>query len=204
MNRLFPLLLLALITPVSTFAQGNQPPKAVASAGVDPATGQVVSSVTLYIGPSDATATHTVSGAGSSDPDGDPLSYQWQCADDQGNKCGQLNVVNVTDGRGTFIPGTYHLTLTVKDPSGASSSDSARVKVLVDLNPPTVTPPDDESVSATEAGGARGADSSKLHDFLRGATATRQFDRRLSPICRRRSMAWTSTTARSCRTARRR
>ncbi|HVR73300.1 MAG TPA: hypothetical protein VMT52_03175 [Planctomycetota bacterium] len=47
-----------------------------------------------------------------------------------------------------------------------TATDTARVKVLVDSTPPAVTPPDDETVSATEAGGARGGASTELHKFL--------------------------------------
>ncbi|MEO8679884.1 MAG: hypothetical protein ABI665_12600, partial [Vicinamibacterales bacterium] len=54
MRRLFAVLLLSVVPLVSTSAQANQPPRAVASVGGDPSTGQVLHSVTLYIGPSDA------------------------------------------------------------------------------------------------------------------------------------------------------
>ena len=172
-RRIFAALLPAAFTLISTAAYANDPPKAVASVGGDPVSGEVLHFKTLYVGPANTTGIiYTVSGSGSSDPDGDTLRYFWQCTDDNGNTCSGLGLLADTDVRAAFFPGTYNFTLTVTDPSGASSSDSARLKVLVDNNPPTVTPPDDESVSATEGGGARGADSSKLHDFLRGATAT--------------------------------
>ncbi|HEV8383540.1 MAG TPA: HYR domain-containing protein [Candidatus Acidoferrales bacterium] len=171
----FAFFLLAVLTILAPSAHANQPPKAVAAAGVDPNTGLVLSQVTLFIGPADSGISHTISGGGSTDPDGDPLRYQWNCWDGNGNKCPflQLIVVNVTDVRALFPAGTYYLTLTVTDPSGASSTDTATVKVLVDNISPTITPPDNESVSATEAGGARGSASSELHNFLfNSATAS--------------------------------
>jgi len=156
-------------------ASANQSPHAVASAGVDPSTGHVLSSVTLYIGPADSGIPHTIAGGGSSDPDGDPLTYRWDCTDQAtGNKCLFFGVAtNQVNYRPTFPPGTYDITLTVNDGNLHTATDSVRVRVLVDLSPPTVTPPDNESVSATEAGGARGGGSSDLHKFLfNSATAT--------------------------------
>ena len=64
----FAVLVLAIVT---LSAHANQPPKAVASAGVDPSTGQVLNSVTLYIGPADPGIPFTIAGGGSSDPDGE-------------------------------------------------------------------------------------------------------------------------------------
>ena len=74
--------------------------------------------------------------------------------------------------RPVFPEGTWDITLTVNDGHGHTATDTVRVKVLVDLSPPVVTPPD-LTVSVTQTGVARGADSSELHTFLfNSATAT--------------------------------
>jgi Ni,Fe-hydrogenase III small subunit len=87
-RRIFAALLPAAFTLVSTAAYANDPPKAVASTGGDPVSGEVLHSLTRYVGPADNDGVSvTVSGAGSSDPDGDNLRYLWQCVDDNGNKC---------------------------------------------------------------------------------------------------------------------
>ena len=75
------------ILPLAVPAQANQAPTAVASAGVDTETGQALNQVTLYIGPTDSGKPFTVTGSGSSDSDGDPLTYNWVCRATNGNKC---------------------------------------------------------------------------------------------------------------------
>jgi hypothetical protein len=162
---------LPFVSPAAV--QANQPPHAVASAGVDINTGQVLNQVTLYIGPADTGIAFTVNGAGSSDPDGDPLTYSWECREANGNKClfgfGVAN--NQVNYRPTFPAGTWDITLTVNDGNFHTATDTVRIKVLVDTTPPTVIPPQDTTVSSTEAGGARGGASSDLHNFLSSATA---------------------------------
>jgi hypothetical protein len=64
----FAVLVLAIVT---LSAHANQPPKAVASAGMDPSTGHLLNSVTLFVGPADSGIPFTVAGGGSSDPDGE-------------------------------------------------------------------------------------------------------------------------------------
>ena len=163
------------ILPLAVPAQANQAPTAVASAGVDTETGQALNQVTLYIGPTDSGKPFTVTGSGSSDPDGDPLTYNWVCRATNGNKClfGPGVPPNQVNFRPVFPEGTWDITLTVNDGHGHTATDTVRVKVLVDLSPPVVTPPDNLTVSVTQTGVARGADSSELHTFLfNSATAT--------------------------------
>ena len=64
-------------------------------------------------------------GSGSRDPDGDSLRYQWSVSSQP--EGGGASFVNASEQSTNFTanaPGEYVLTLTVTDPSGASSSDS--------------------------------------------------------------------------------
>ena len=61
--------LLVICLAFACAASANQPPRAVASVGVDLNTGQVLNQVTLFIGPTDSGIPKTV-GGGSTDPDG--------------------------------------------------------------------------------------------------------------------------------------
>lgn len=162
-----------LVATAAGAPEPNSAPTAVASAGQDLQTGEVFNQVTLYIGPADPGIQFTVTGSGSTDPDGDQLSFRWGCRDDNGNSCLSVGSTNPADFRSLFREGRWDVTLTVNDGHGHSATDTVTVKVLVDRTPPDVTPPDDISVSATQTGGARGADSGELHTFLfDSATAT--------------------------------
>jgi hypothetical protein len=153
-----------LLSPAT--AQANQPPRAVANAGQDIQTGQVFNQITVYIGPADTGILVAVTGSGSSDLDGDALTYDWVCRGTNGAKCIFLTgASNQVDFRPVLPEGTWNITLTVDDGSH-TATDTVQVKVLVDRSPPVVTPPDNISVSATQTGGARGADSGALHTFL--------------------------------------
>jgi hypothetical protein len=73
----------------------------------------------------------TLDGHGSSDPDGDVLGYEWR--DASGGLVGTTPTVTLTLPRGT-----YTFVLSVRDPSGATSSASTSVQV-VDTTPPTLS-----------------------------------------------------------------
>jgi|GEM_PF-3587383 len=69
-------------------------------------------------------------GRGSTDPDGDALTYEWKDAGD--------NVVGTTAEVSLSLPlGTHAFTLTVRDPSGASDSDAVTV-VVQDTTAPSI------------------------------------------------------------------
>jgi glucose/arabinose dehydrogenase len=63
------------------------------------------------------------SGAGSSDPDGDVLSYQWSFGDGSGTSA-QRDPVHTYSAKGE-----YYATLTVTDSNGAKATDTVRVSV---------------------------------------------------------------------------
>ncbi|MBC7931667.1 MAG: HYR domain-containing protein, partial [Rubrivivax sp.] len=104
----------------------NEPP--VANAGPD----QTVEC-------SNGQASVTLDGSASTDPDGDtPLTFDWsEGATPLGS--GQMLVVSLPNGPHT-------ITLTVTDPSGASSQDTVNINV-VDTQAPIVTDPPDVTVS---------------------------------------------------------
>jgi hypothetical protein len=102
-------------------AKTNQPP--VASAGDD---------VTLEAFSSQG-AEVTLNGSGSSDPDGDPLTYAWY-------ENGNLIAGPSSDAQPkvTLALGTHQILLTVEDGKGATSSDGVVIRVA-DLKPPQIS-----------------------------------------------------------------
>lgn len=110
------------IRRISYTGSNNQPPRAAAIA--DPTS----SSVPLTV---------RFDASGSSDPDGDALTYEWNFGDGSAQATGVIQ-------RHTFVtPGTYTVTLVVRDSSGAT--DSVTLRVDAGNTPPTavITSPTD-------------------------------------------------------------
>jgi hypothetical protein len=85
----------------------------------------------------------TLTAAGSSDPDGDALVYQWVLTSAPAGSTAPLSgASSVAASLTPDVAGSYELSLTVTDPSGASSTDSVIVRAFA---PSTVT------VTATDA-----------------------------------------------------
>lgn len=128
----------------------NQPP--AANAGPD----QTVE-CTSHTG-----ASVTLNGSGSSDPDGDALSFEW--------RTGAGAVVGATAGVNVTLPlGSHTFTLTVNDGKGGTASDSVVVTVQ-DTTPPVLTLARDSVTVMVPTASATGA----VVDVLAasGATAT--------------------------------
>jgi uncharacterized delta-60 repeat protein len=88
------------------------------------------------------TTPFSLNGAGSSDPDGDLLTYKWEDANG--------NVV----GEAATIPqertlGTYSFKLTVTDPGELSSEDTVTITIQ-DTTPPAITAPADVTVDQSD------------------------------------------------------
>lgn len=115
---------------------------------------------------SSAGASVTLNASASSDPDGDPLTFTWT------GPFGTLTGATITP---TLPLGTHAITLTADDGNGGMASDTVSVTVR-DTTAPVVTPPADITVTATEAGGARGSASTALAAFLAGGSATDSAD----------------------------
>jgi probable HAF family extracellular repeat protein len=99
----------------------------------------------------------TLDGTGSSDPDGDVLSFEWL---EQGVALGTTAILtpSLSAGSHTFL-------LRVTDTHGASAEDSVTV-VVGDTVPPVVRCPEDRSASADDQGRAR------VPNLLEGLVAT--------------------------------
>jgi hypothetical protein len=88
----------------------------------------------------------SVTGAASSDPDGDTLSYQWVLQSVPGGSAATLSGGSSVAASFTAdVAGAYVLSLTVTDPSGASSTDSVTVNAFI---PATVTVVTSDAVSS--------------------------------------------------------
>src|SRR6185436_4189775 len=119
---------------VTVVAPANRPP--VADAGPD----QTVLSV-------NGQAAVRLDASGSSDPDGDPLTYEWR---ENGNLVASTAVANLQ-----LALGDHTFTLRVSDNHGASSQDEVLVRVVLPPNrPPVANAGPDQQVECS-AGCAR-------------------------------------------------
>jgi cytochrome c len=99
--------------------------------GNRPPTVQMTSNTTGGITP----FTVAFSSAGSSDPDGDPLTFEWTIESAMG---GEPKVFTEPNPTVTFErEGIYSATLTVSDPAGATASDT--IDIIAGNTPPAVT-----------------------------------------------------------------
>ncbi len=132
----------------------NHPP--MANAGPD-------QTVTAAAG---GTATVTLDGTASSDPDGDALTFSW---------VGPFGLATGAQPQVVMPIGVNVLELTVSDGKGGTASANVTITVnapaATDMTPPVVTPPASITIPATEAGGARGSASAVLAAFLSGGSA---------------------------------
>jgi hypothetical protein len=113
-----------------------QPPSSnppVADAGAD----QVIEAT----GP---TTPFTLDGTGSSDADGDTLTYVWS---ENGLTVGEEATIQLSRGCGTHI-----FTLRVTDPSGLTDEDIVAITIH-DTTPPSLTPPPDKEVKESDPQG---------------------------------------------------
>ena len=111
---------------------GNRPPSAVMSANPNSGAAPLVTSF---------------SASGSSDPDGDPISFRWDFGDGSPVASG-INVSHTYD-----TPGTYTTRLTVTDSRGASANATRSISVSADL------PPSLRIVTPTAGSTYRGGDT---------------------------------------------
>ncbi len=112
----------------------------------------------------------TLNGAGSSGPDGGPLTHVWTGPFEGSPVAGANPTVRLLPG----CQGTYPITLVVNDGQADSVPDEVVITVR-DTTPPTITCPATITVEAQGPDGVS-ADDSAIQAFLGGATVTDNCD----------------------------
>ena len=110
---------------------------------------------------SSAGAAAPLSGVTSSDPDGDPLAYEWS---------GPFGILLGSNIAPVLPLGVHAIQLTVVDGRGGISTDLVTVTIQ-DTTAPAITPPAAITLVATEPGGVRPESSAALATFLGGGSA---------------------------------
>ncbi len=118
-----------ITTGFRTFIAFNEPP--VADAGPDQAVECACNAGGTQV---------TLDGSGSSDPDGDPLTYTWSGDIAGATATGVNPTVTLEDG----CAGTYELTLVVNDGTVDSAPDTVTI-IVEDTSAPELTCPPDQS-----------------------------------------------------------
>ena len=132
----------------------NRPPTAVASAAPNPAEAM-----------HPAGAMVTLDGTGSTDPDGDALTYTWR---EGTTPLGSGATLSVTLSIDTAVNSSHVITLTVEDGRGGTSTSEITV-VVRDTTPPTLTGvPGEMTREATSAAGAIASWTATAVDLVDG------------------------------------
>lgn len=113
----------------TTYASGGQL-RRITYTGAGNRTPQAQLAVSPASGPSPLAA--TLDGSGSSDPDGDALTYLWSFGDGTADRS-----TSTATTSHTYAAGTWTATLRVRDPSGATSAP-VTFRVVAGNAPPTV------------------------------------------------------------------
>ncbi len=117
---------------VVTAVVGNAPPVANAGPDQNVTTGQLV----------------TLNGSGSTDANGDPLTYNWSLTSKPAGSAAALT--NATNVRPTFtvdLAGAYVISLTVSDGTATSAADQVVVTAVVGNAPPVANAGPDQNVT---------------------------------------------------------
>jgi glucose/arabinose dehydrogenase/PKD repeat protein len=110
-----------LIRRVAFTGPANRSP--VADASASPTSGATVPLTVAF------------NGSGSSDPDGDALTYDWNFGDNS------PHATTANPAHTYTVPGTYTARLTVRDPSGATGTDTVRIDAGNTAPVPTIQLP---------------------------------------------------------------
>jgi hypothetical protein len=122
---------LPLVNPFQSW-HGGSSDAFIARLGVPPPPNQAPVAVAgndVQVTASGCTADVILDGTGSSDPDGDPLTFEW--SGEFGTATGATATVQLT-------PGTHTITLVVRDGHGGSATDTVVVTVIADAPPQIV------------------------------------------------------------------
>jgi sulfatase modifying factor 1 len=112
----------------------------------------------------------TLGGSGSSDPDGDPLTYTWTGPFEGSPVSGPSPTVKLMPG----CRGSYEIALVVNDGKQNSPPDTVQITVQ-DTTPPSLVCPEDITVVAQSPSGVA-ASVPAIVAFLNGATASDNCD----------------------------
>lgn len=112
--------------------------------------------------PLDLAGTIALNGSGSSDPDGDPLSYQWTLnAQPEGSSVTLNNDDEMNASMTPDLEGMYEISLTIDDGNHPPVQDNVSINILPPIgSPPVADAGEDQTVQASTTVTLDGSNSS--------------------------------------------